>query len=367
MKNLLEKLLILGITVVMIAAILCGCNLSASSGKSQQNEHLNLGCQVNSVEHGLGVKVKVCSNDNSIFYVDEYNIYKNDKEFSDIAASQKIVSDLEKCPDFVCCTNDKLVYAMSGYSLQVFDLKNNTEKTYFLNENFGYVFERNGEIIVSLSDSDAIYKIVGNEEPVSFTGDLSEYAFAQSDDKKISFKINGKEFKTDGKNYSYDGSEETCWKEILLSGEAPGINKSTVTVDGEKAYFLCQYKNEYPGRRINPRYGNLKKTALIYFDAENNKTNLVYQSKADEQIGAYSIDEKKIYILRNTGIYSINFDGTKETKLFDLEVDMENRSNRNNYSDNKVKHETEITFEQCAGRVFVYYEEYTVEHLLTVL
>ena len=105
--------------------------------------------------------------------------------------------------------------------------------------------------------------------------------------------------------------------------ESPVVQSSEIVKDEKGAYFLFKYARIHAGEP-NPRNGDLLRTAIFYFDGETEKTKLVYANNKGEQIGSYSVSKQEIYILRNDGIYSIDFTGKNEKKLYDLQVDEDN-------------------------------------------
>lgn len=366
MRKTTKKVLVTGIVLIMIIQLFTGCSFLPFLGQEgNKKEELMLGCIAQGVETGLGPHVNVCDNGEKIFYCDGYSIYMNDVGFEDKSTSQEIVSGLEYNADYMCSTNDKLFYTIPGEPLHVLNLNDFTEKKYFPYDGYSFLFKDKEDVYLGLYNSSEVYCFTGDDDPVKVDPDYDSMEFVPYIDGDMCFQINGKQFKMIGTAYSYGSQEERDWKEVLEIGKVPGFNRATITREEKGAYCLCRYGENFLGE--NPRYGFLVRTALFYFDADNEKTKLIYANKDGEQIGAYSVEKQEIYVLRNGGIYSIDFNGKNEKKLYDLEVDMDNYAEENNFSNNKIKRGTEIIFEVCGGKVFVYYEESSTAYLLTVL
>ena len=366
-KSISRKIILTGVVVLTTTQLLTGCSGIFRLGKSDQQNKLMLGCQVKSVTDNIGTYIDVCDNSKSIFYNDGQAIYMIDKDFTNISEAKQIVSNVGFDPKFMCATDNQLIYAKSNYALYVVNLTDFSTKEYFKEGNFDYGFSRNNEAFVKLYHTDDIYKIEVGKEPELVSIDVTEYGFARNLNDGINFRIGDMQFSTNGGWYGINGELGTEWKEVLKIRKPLAINKSTIVADDEGAYLLYQYGEKYQAAAVNPRYGYMGRTALFHFDKEDETTELIYANKKGEQIGAYSVEDKKVYVLRNDGIYAIDFEGKQEKKVYNIKVDTENWAEENNFSNGTLKKGTEIIFEGCAGKIFVYYEEDHSPRLLTVL
>ena len=366
-KSISRKIVLAGVVVLATTQLLTGCSGIFRLGKSDQQNELMLGCQVKSVTDNIGTYIDVCDNSKSIFYNDGQAIYMIDKDFTNISEAKQIVSNVGFDPKFMCATDNQLIYAKSNYALYVVNLTDFSTKEYFKEGNFDYGFSRNNEAFVKLYHTDDIYKIEVGKEPELVSIDVTEYGFARNLNDGINFRIGDMQFSTNGGWYGINGELGTEWKEVLKIRKPLAINKSTIVADDEGAYLLYQYGEKYQAAAVNPRYGYMGRTALFHFDKEDETTELIYANKKGEQIGAYSVEDKKVYVLRNDGIYAIDFEGKQEKKVYNIKVDTENWAEENNFSNGTFKRGTEIVFEGCAGKIFVYYEEDHSPRLLTVL
>ena len=366
-KSISRKIILTGVVVLTTTQLLTGCSGIFRLGKSDQQNELMLGCQVKSVTDNIGTYIDVCDNSKSIFYNDGQAIYMIDKDFTNISEAKQIVSNVGFDPKFMCATDNQLIYAKSNYALYVVNLTDFSTKEYFKEGKFDYGFSRNNEAFVKLYETDDIYKIEVDKEPELVSIDVTEYGFARNLNDGINFRIGDMQFSTNGGWYGINGELGTEWKEVLKIRKPLAINKSTIVADDEGAYLLYQYGEKYQAAAVNPRYGYMGRTALFHFDKEDETTELIYANKKGEQIGAYSVENKKVYVLRNDGIYAIDFEGKQEKKVYNIKVDTENWAEENNFSNGTLKKGTEIIFEGCAGKIFVYYEEDHSPRLLTVL
>ena len=366
-KSISRKIILTGVVVLTTTQLLTGCSGIFRLGKSDQQNELMLGCQVKSVTDNIGTYIDVCDNSKSIFYNDGQAIYMIDKDFTNISEAKQIVSNVGFDPKFMCATDNQLIYAKSNYALYVVNLTDFSTKEYFKEGKFDYGFSRNNEAFVKLYHTDDIYKIEVDKEPELVSIDVTEYGFARDLNDGINFRIGDMQFSTNGGWYGINGELGTEWKEVLKIRKPLAINKSTIVADDEGAYLLYQYGEKYQAAAVNPRYGYMGRTALFHFDKEDETTELIYANKKGEQIGAYSVEDKKVYVLRNDGIYAIDFEGKQEKKVYNIKVDTENWAEENNFSNGTLKKGTEIIFEGCAGKIFVYYEEDLSPRLLTVL
>ena len=366
-KSISRKIILTGVVVLTTTQLLTGCSGIFRLGKSDQQNELMLGCQVKSVTDNIGTYIDVCDNSKSIFYNDGQAIYMIDKDFTNISEAKQIVSNVGFDPKFMCATDNQLIYAKSNYALYVVNLTDFSTKEYFKEGKFDYGFSRNNEAFVKLYHTDDIYKIEVDKEPELVSIDVTEYGFARNLNDGINFRIGDMQFSTNGGWYGINGELGTEWKEVLKIRKPLAINKSTIVADDEGAYLLYQYGEKYQAAAVNPRYGYMGRTALFHFDKEDETTELIYANKKGEQIGAYSVEDKKVYVLRNDGIYAIDFEGKQEKKVYNIKVDTENWAEENNFSNGTFKRGTEIVFEGCAGKIFVYYEEDHSPRLLTVL
>ena len=366
-KSISRKIILTGVVVLTTTQLLTGCSGIFRLGKSDQQNELMLGCQVKSVTDNIGTYIDVCDNSKSIFYNDGQAIYMIDKDFTNISEAKQIVSNVGFDPKFMCATDNQLIYAKSNYALYVVNLTDFSTKEYFKEGKFDYGFSRNNEAFVKLYHTDDIYKIEVDKEPELVSIDVTEYGFARDLNDGINFRIGDMQFSTNGGWYGINGELGTEWKEVLKIRKPLAINKSTIVADDEGAYLLYQYGEKYQAAAVNPRYGYMGRTALFHFDKEDETTELIYANKKGEQIGAYSVEDKKVYVLRNDGIYAIDFEGKQEKKVYNIKVDTENWAEENNFSNGTLKKGTEIIFEGCAGKIFVYYEEDHSPRLLTVL
>ena len=366
-KSISRKIILTGVVVLTTTQLLTGCSGIFRLGKSDQQNKLMLGCQVKSVTDNIGTYIDVCDNSKSIFYNDGQAIYMIDKDFTNISEAKQIVSNVGFDPKFMCATDNQLIYAKSNYALYVVNLTDFSTKEYFKEGKFDYGFSRNNEAFVKLYHTDDIYKIEVGKEPELVSIDVTEYGFARDLNDGINFRIGDMQFSTNGGWYGINGELGTEWKEVLKIRKPLAINKSTIVADDEGAYLLYQYGEKYQAAAVNPRHGYMGRTALFHFDKEDETTELIYANKKGEQIGAYSVEDKKVYVLRNDGIYAIDFEGKQEKKVYNIKVDTENWAEENNFSNGTLKKGTEIIFEGCAGKIFVYYEEDHSPRLLTVL
>ena len=366
-KSISRKIILTGVVVLTTTQLLTGCSGIFRLGKSDQQNELMLGCQVKSVTDNIGTYIDVCDNSKSIFYNDGQAIYMIDKDFTNISEAKQIVSNVGFDPKFMCATDNQLIYAKSNYALYVVNLTDFSTKEYFKEGKFDYGFSRNNEAFVKLYHTDDIYKIEVDKEPELVSIDVTEYGFARDLNDGINFRIGDMQFSTNGGWYGINGELGTEWKEVLKIRKPLAINKSTIVADDEGAYLLYQYGEKYQAAAVNPGYGYMGRTALFHFDKEDETTELIYANKKGEQIGAYSVENKKVYVLRNDGIYAIDFEGKQEKKVYNIKVDTENWAEENNFSNGTFKRGTEIVFEGCAGKIFVYYEEDHSPRLLTVL
>ena len=366
-KSISRKIILTGVVVLTTTQLLTGCSGIFRLGKSDQQNELMLGCQVKSVTDNIGTYIDVCDNSKSIFYNDGQAIYMIDKDFTNISEAKQIVSNVGFDPKFMCATDNQLIYAKSNYALYVVNLTDFSTKEYFKEGKFDYGFSRNNEAFVKLYHTDDIYKIEVDKEPELVSIDVTEYGFARNLNDGINFRIGDMQFSTNGGWYGINGELGTEWKEVLKIRKPLAINKSTIVADDEGAYLLYQYGEKYQAAAVNPGYGYMGRTALFHFDKEDETTELIYANKKGEQIGAYSVEDKKVYVLRNDGIYAIDFEGKQEKKVYNIKVDTENWAEENNFSNGTLKKGTEIIFEGCAGKIFVYYEEDHSPRLLTVL
>ena len=366
-KSISRKIVLAGVVVLTTTQLLTGCSGIFRLGKSDQQNELMLGCQVKSVTDNIGTYIDVCDNSKSIFYNDGQAIYMIDKDFTNISEAKQIVSNVGFDPKFMCATDNQLIYAKSNYALYVVNLTDFSTKEYFKEGKFDYGFSRNNEAFVKLYHTDDIYKIEVDKEPELVSIDVTEYGFARDLNDGINFRIGDMQFSTNGGWYGINGELGTEWKEVLKIRKPLAINKSTIVADDEGAYLLYQYGEKYQSAAVNPGYGYMGRTALFHFDKEDETTELIYANKKGEQIGAYSVEDKKVYVLRNDGIYAIDFEGKQEKKVYNIKVDTENWAEENNFSNGTFKRGTEIVFEGCAGKIFVYYEEDHSPRLLTVL
>ena len=366
-KSISRKIILTGVVVLTTTQLLTGCSGIFRLGKSDQQNELMLGCQVKSVTDNIGTYIDVCDNSKSIFYNDGQAIYMIDKDFTNISEAKQIVSNVGFDPKFMCATDNQLIYAKSNYALYVVNLTDFSTKEYFKEGKFDYGFSRNNEAFVKLYHTDDIYKIEVDKEPELVSIDVTEYGFARNLNDGINFRIGDMQFSTNGGWYGINGELGTEWKEVLKIRKPLAINKSTIVADDEGAYLLYQYGEKYQAAAVNPRHGYMGRTALFHFDKEDETTELIYANKKGEQIGAYSVEDKKVYVLRNDGIYAIDFEGKQEKKVYNIKVDTENWAEENNFSNGTFKRGTEIVFEGCAGKIFVYYEEDHSPRLLTVL
>ena len=366
-KSISRKIVLAGVVVLTTTQLLTGCSGIFRLGKSDQQNELMLGCQVKSVTDNIGTYIDVCDNSKSIFYNDGQAIYMIDKDFTNISEAKQIVSNVGFDPKFMCATDNQLIYAKSNYALYVVNLTDFSTKEYFKEGKFDYGFSRNNEAFVKLYHTDDIYKIEVDKEPELVSIDVTEYGFARDLNDGINFRIGDMQFSTNGGWYGINGELGTEWKEVLKIRKPLAINKSTIVADDEGAYLLYQYGEKYQSAAVNPGYGYRGRTALFHFDKEDETTELIYANKKGEQIGAYSVEDKKVYVLRNDGIYAIDFEGKQEKKVYNIKVDTENWAEENNFSNGTFKRGTEIVFEGCAGKIFVYYEEDHSPRLLTVL
>ncbi len=366
-KSISRKIILTGVVVLTTTQLLTGCSGIFRLGKSDQQNKLMLGCQVKSVTDNIGTYIDVCDNSKSIFYNDGQAIYMIDKDFTNISEAKQIVSNVGFDPKFMCATDNQLIYAKSNYALYVVNLTDFSTKEYFKEGKFDYGFSRNNEAFVKLYHTDDIYKIEVGKEPELVSIDVTEYGFARDLNDGINFRIGDMQFSTNGGWYGINGELGTEWKEVLKIRKPLAINKSTIVADDEGAYLLYQYGEKYQAAAVNPRYGYMGRTALFHFDKEDETTELIYANKKGEQIGAYSVEDKKVYVLRNDGIYAIDFEGKQKKKVYNIKVDTENWAEENNFSNGTLKKGTEIIFEGCAGKIFVYYEEDHSPRLLTVL
>ena len=366
-KSISRKIILTGVVVLTTTQLLTGCSGIFRLGKSDQQNELMLGCQVKSVTDNIGTYIDVCDNSKSIFYNDGQAIYMIDKDFTNISEAKQIVSNVGFDPKFMCATDNQLIYAKSNYALYVVNLTDFSTKEYFKEGKFDYGFSRNNEAFVKLYHTDDIYKIEVDKEPELVSIDVTEYGFARDLNDGINFRIGDMQFSTNGGWYGINGELGTEWKEVLKIRKPLAINKSTIVADDEGAYLLYQYGEKYQAAAVNPGYGYMGRTALFHFDKEDETTELIYANKKGEQIGAYSVEDKKVYVLRNDGIYAIDFEGKQEKKVYNIKVDTENWAEENNFSNGTFKRGTEIVFEGCAGKIFVYYEEDHSPRLLTVL
>lgn len=366
-KTMFTKIILTGVVVLTATQLLTGCSWISRLGQSKQQNKLMLGCQVKSITDNIGTYTDVCDNSKSIFYNDGQAIYMIDKDFTNISEAKQVVSNVGFDPKFMCATDNELIYAKSNYALYVVDLTDFSKKEYFKEGKFDYGFSRNNEAFVKLDETDDIYKIEVGKEPELVSIDVTEYGFARDLNDGINFRIGDMQFSTNGRSYGINGELGSEWKEVLKIRKSLAINKSTIVADDEGAYLLYQYGEKYQAAAVNPGYGYMGRTALFHFDKEEETTELIYANKKGEQIGAYSVEDKKVYVLRNDGIYAIDFDGKQEKKVYNIKVDTENWAEENNFSNGTLKRGTEIVFEGCAGRIFVYYEEDYSPQLLTVL
>lgn len=367
MRRIIGKKMIVGVILIITIFNFEGCkSLHLFGHVSAQADELMLGCITKYVDNSLGAHNYVCENGEKIFYCDQESIYMNDIDFEDLSTSQEIVSGLQYNPEYMCCTSDKLFYSTADAGVHVVNLDDFSEKVYFKDYEADSIFKKNEDVYVSFSDQLEVFCFSGDTAPVSVEPDYDSIEYAPIIDGSICFQVNGRAFTTDSRTYCFDSEQVNEWKELFEIDESPVVQSSEIVKDEKGAYFLFKYARIHAGEP-NPRNGDLLRTAIFYFDGETEKTKLVYANNKGEQIGSYSVSKQEIYILRNDGIYSIDFTGKNEKKLYDLQVDEDNFAGENNFSNNKIKNGTEIMFEECNGKLFVYYEELLCPHLITVL
>ena len=348
------------VLIVTIFAInLTGCTL-LTDGKPK----LYLGCQAICMENSMGPHHYVCENGEKIFYYDNEAIYMNDIDFTDRSASKKVASVSKYETESICCTKDKLYYTTWEGGIHIVDLTDFSEKVILEEETLLDIVTDRDKVYTSYYTGDGYYCISDEDHPVEEEPDFDAVNRVQLVDGKICFKINGKLFldAPDG-GYSFDSGEVKKWSTLDGIDEIDLLSKSKIVRVGTGAYFLA-----VDGVRGNtPPYPWLRRTALFYLDGETEESTLIYANAPGEQIGAYSVAKKELYVLRNNGIYAIDFSGENERLLYGFELKERSDMETEAFFDGTIRKGTDIVFEECAGRLFVYYKESNMPYLLTIL
>ena len=358
MKKRLKSLYFYVLILTILAINLTGCTLLIDD-----KPKLYLGCQAICMENSMGPHHYVCENGEKIFYYDNEAIYMNDIDFTDRSTSEKVASISGYDTLSMCCTKDKLYYTTWKDGIHIVDLTDFSEKVILEGKRLFDIVTDRDKVYTSYYPGSRYYCISDEDHPVEEEPDYDEVDRMPLIDGKAGFKINGKMFSEERGGYSFDSGEVKAWSTLDGIDQIYLLNASRVVKDGTGAYFL----NADGIRGDTPPYPWLKRTALFYLDSETEESTLIYANAPGEQIGAYSVAKKELYVLRNNGIYAIDFSGENERLLYGFELKERSDMETEAFFDGTIRKGTDIVFEECAGRLFVYYKESNMPYLLTIL